>query len=314
MPHSDLRISRIGFGCEQLGGFDWGIVDEKLATAAVDKALAYGVNFFDTANVYGLGRSEELLSKALGPRRHEVVIATKCGLTWTTNGNGGRARTYLDGRPETILQSLEGSLRRLRVDSISLCLLHWPDPAAPLEETLGALERLMRSGKIRSLGLSNYAADLIRRANQIVPISVVESPYSLINRGAENEVFVCCQRLGIGVVAYGALAQGLLTGKYAAGTSFGANDRRSRLPHFQGEACQKNLTAVQCMKTLGARYGKTAAQTAIRWVLDHPAVSCALFGAKSFAQVEENLGAVGWRFESGDYEWLGRRFSDQAAV
>jgi len=214
VPQSGLRVSRIGFGCEQLGGFDWGVVDEKLAAAAVEKALASGVNFFDTANVYGLGRSEEVLSTALGQRRHEVVIATKCGLNWTPSRNGNRARTYVDSKPQTVVQSLEGSLRRLRVDSIGLCFLHWPDPHVPLEQTLEALERCLRTGKIRSLGLSNYPASLIRKACQVAPISAAESPYSLIDRDAEKQVFACCRDHGISVIAYGALGQGLLTGKY----------------------------------------------------------------------------------------------------
>lgn len=310
VPHADLWISRIGFGCEQLGGFDWGFVNEKLAAAAVEKALACGMNFFDTANVYGLGRSEEVLSMALGQRRHEVVISTKCGLNWRTNGNGRRAETYLDSRPQTILQSLEGSLRRLRVECVGLCFLHWPDLCVPLEKTLEALERCVRDGKIRSIGLSNYPADLIRRANQIAPISAVESPYNLIDRGAEKDLLVCCQELGISVIAYGALAQGVLTGKYTTKSSFRTTDRRSRLPHYQGEAYRKNVMAVQSMKPLAARYGKTISQMAIRWALENPTISCVLVGAKTFGQVEENVGALGWQLDPADYHWLVRQFSD----
>ena len=310
VPQSDLWISRIGFGCEQLGGFDWGIVNKKLAAAAVEKALTCGMNFFDTANVYGLGRSEEVLSMALGQRRHEVVISTKCGLNWKTNGNGRRAETYLDSRPQTILQSLEGSLRRLRVECVGLCFLHWPDPHMPLEKTLETLERCVRAGKIRSIGLSNYPADLIRRANQIAPISAVESPYNLIDRGAEKDVLPCCRELGISVIAYGALAQGVLAGKYTIRSSFRPTDRRSRLPHYQGEAYQKNVLAVQHIRAMAARYGKTIPQMAIRWALDHPAISCVLIGAKTSGQVEENVGALGWRLEPADYHWLARQFSD----
>jgi len=309
VPHSDLWISRIGLGCEQLGGFDWGLVDEKRAAAAVEKALECGMNFFDTANVYGLGRSEEALSMALGQRRHDVVISTKCGLNWRANGNGDRARTYLDSRPQTILQSLEGSLRRLRVECVGLCFLHWPDPYTPLEQTLEALERSVRAGKIRSIGLSNYPADLIRRADQIAPISAVESPYNLIDRSGED-VFACCQELGISVIGYGTLAQGLLSAKYSTSSSFRPNDRRSRLPHYQGEAYQKNVLAVQHMSAMAARYGKTIPQMAIRWALDRPAISCVLVGAKTFGQVEENVGALGWRLDPADHHWLARQFSD----
>ena len=310
LPHSDLWISRIGFGCEQLGGFDWGTVNEKVAVEAVEEALECGMNFFDTANVYGLGHSEEVLSMALGQRRHEVVISTKCGLNWRTNGNGRRAETYLDSRPQTILQSLEGSLRRLRVDCVGLCFLHWPDPCVPLEKTLEALAGCVRDGKIRAIGLSNYPADLIRRANQIAPISAVEWSYNLIDRGAEKEILVCCQKLGISVIAYGALAQGVLTGKYTTKSSFRPTDRRSRLPHYQGEAYQKNVLAVHHMRAMAAHYGRTIPQMAIRWALDHPAIGCVLVGAKTFEQVEDNVGALGWRLDLADYHWLARQFSD----
>lgn len=310
VPHSNLWISRIGFGCEQLGGFDWGVVNETLVMEAVEKSLAYGINFFDTANVYGLGHSEEVLSMALGPRRNDVVIATKCGLNWRTNGNGRRADTYIDSRPQTILQSLEGSLRRLRVDCVGLCFLHWPDPCVPIEKSLETLERCVQDGKIRAIGLSNYPADLIRKANQIAPISAVESPYNLIDRSAEKDIMVCCQGLGISVIGYGALAQGVLTGKYTTKSSFRPIDRRSRLPHYQGDAYQENVLAVQNMRPLAARYGKTIPQMAIRWALENPAISSVLVGAKSSDQMEENVGVLGWQLKPADYHWLALQFSE----
>lgn len=309
VPHSDLWISRIGFGCEQLGGFDWGSVNEKLAMGAAEKALACGINFFDTANIYGLGHSEEVLSVTLGARRHDVVIATKCGLNWRTNGNGRRAETYLDSRPQTILQSLEASLRRLRVDCVGLCFLHWPDPCVPIETSLELLERCVRAGKIRAIGLSNYPADLIRMASRIAPISAVESPYNLIDRSAEKDILACCQKLGIRVIGYGALAQGVLTGKYRAQSSFQPTDRRSRLLHYQGAAYQKNVQAVQAMRPIAARYGKTIPQLAIRWALENPSISCVLVGTKTAGQVEENVEALGWRLEPPDYHWLAQQFA-----
>jgi aryl-alcohol dehydrogenase-like predicted oxidoreductase len=302
LTHTDLVISRLGFGCEPLGGTDWGEVDTAAAAAAVSRALELGITCFDTADVYGLGRSEQRLSQALGHRRHDVVIVSKCGVNWQPHANGERAKTFLDASPGRIQQALENSLRRLRLDCIPLYLIHWPDPRTPVAETLGMLRRCQEAGKIRYIGVSNFPVPVIRQANHIVRLAVVELSYSLLERQAEAEFFPCCQELGLNVFAYGPLAQGLLTGKYGYETRFAPDDRRHRLSHFQEPALQKNLQRFERMRGIGMRYHKSPTQTAIRWVLEHPAISCAIVGAKSPAQIEENAGALDWHLSQEDWQ------------
>ena len=304
LGHADLVVSRLAFGCEPLGGTDWGQVDGDLAKEAVSRAVDLGINFFDTADVYGLGRSEEALSAALGERRHDVVIISKFGVNWRQDPNGGRAETFLDSSPRRVVQALENSLRRLRIDCIPLYLVHWPDPRTPITETMEALLRCQQAGKIRHVGVSNFPARLVRQANQVVKLAAVELPYSLLDREAERELVPCCRELGIDVLVYGPLAQGLLTGKYGPGTRFSRDDRRSRLAHFQGEKLARNLKMVDKLSAVAQRKEKTATQVAIRWVLDNPSVASAIVGVKTPEQLEDNLGAMDWRLEPKDREFL----------
>lgn len=307
LPHTDLTISRIGLGCEPLGGTDWGKVDETEAMAAVARACDLGINLFDTANVYGLGRSEELLSRALGTHRHEMVIVTKFGVNWHRVENGERARTFLDASPRHAVEALHGSLRRLRLDCIPLYLVHWPDPQTPIADTLEVLRRCRESGKIRYIGVSNFPANLIREAYEIERLAVVELPYNLINRSIEDDIIPCCLELGISILAYSPLAQGLLTGKYSADTTFSIDDRRHRLPHFQGNEFVDNLRVVDRLCTIGLKYRRSESQTAIRWVLDAPGITGAIVGAKTPAQIEENAGAMGWRIDEQDWQYLAHK-------
>ncbi|MDE2292132.1 MAG: aldo/keto reductase, partial [Elusimicrobia bacterium] len=256
-------VSRIGLGCEPLGGTDWGDVDERAAMGAVQAALETGVSLFDTADVYGLGLSEERLSQALGARRHDAFIVTKFGLRWSIPPGGGRAEVSRDASPQRVVEALEGSLRRLRIDAVPLFLLHWPDPATPLEATMEALARCVSTGKVRGVGLSNFGSDGIQKAHALLPLTAVECEYSLVKREAETEVLPLCRRLGIGVLAYGPLAQGLLTGKYGAGSSFGRRDRRSRLPHFESAAVARSGPLLEGLRSAAERLGKTPAQVAL---------------------------------------------------
>ena len=301
---TDLVISRVGFGCEPLGGTDWGQVEETDAVAAVSRALELGINFFDTADVYGLGRSEEVLSRALGERRKDVVIATKFGVNWQKGPAEDRARTFLDSSPRRVIEALEGSLRRLRVDCISLFLIHWPDPNTPIGETMQALMKCHEAGKIRHIGVSNFTANLIREAHQAADLSAVELQYNLIDRRCEAEVLPLCRELGLAVLAYGPLAQGLLTGKYGLDTHFGQDDRRHRLPHFQEKAIAQNLRIVDRLREVGERHQRSPAQVAIRWVLDYTAISCAITGAKSPLQIEDNVMATGWSLAQDECRYL----------
>jgi aryl-alcohol dehydrogenase-like predicted oxidoreductase len=304
LVHTDLIVSRIGFGSEPLGGTDWGNVDMNQAVSAVERALDLGINLFDTADVYGLGKAEEVLSRALGARRHDVVIISKFGINWQALSNGGRARTFRDCSPHRVVTALEQTLRRLRIDTLPLYLIHWPDPHTPIARTLEALLECRQAGKIRHIGVSNFPVHLMHAANQIERLAATEVQYSLVDRGIEQELLPYCREQGISVLTYGPLAQGLLTGKYHTNTHFGTNDRRHRLPHFQPDQLAENLKIVDRLTAVGERYGKHPAQIALRWVLDNPAIACVIVGAKSPVQVDTNVGATGWHLSPEDYVYI----------
>ena len=304
LGHSDLTVSRIGIGCEPLGGSDWGVVDHKAAVDAIAESLTYGVNVFDTADIYGLGRSEELLAEALGSARDDAVIVSKVGIRALAAGAGNRATTYLDGSARWVTQAVEQSLRRLRIKTLPLYLVHWPDPRLSVAETIGALDQCRREGKVRYIGVSNFSAEQLQEAHRTAPITAAEVPYNLLNREVEREIFPLCEKLGISVISYGSLAQGLLTGKYQVGHEFDLNDRRHRLSHFQRDARATSAGTLQRLQRLSRDLGKSMAQVAIRWVLDNTAVSCALVGAKTTLQVVDNISAADWKLSSHDRAYL----------
>lgn len=304
LPHTDLVLSRIGFGCEPLGATDWGEFDEPKAVAAVQKALDIGINLFDTADVYGLGRSERFLSTALGRHRHDVIIASKFGINWRANSETGRAHTFFDSSPRRVIEALEMSLRRLRIDCLALYFVHWPDPNTPIAETLEALLQCRDAGKVRYIGVSNFSVQLIEQSIQKLRLAAIELPYNALTRQAELDLLPYCHAHEIGVFAYSPLSQGLLTGKYGPEARFGNNDRRHRLPHFQGSNLVANLQVVERVKTIGQRYGKSPSQVAIRWVLNHPAIAGAIAGAKSPEQIQDSAGAVGWCLSQADCEYI----------
>ena len=304
LANTELVISRIGFGCGPLGGTDWGHFDQREAMAAVSRAVDLGITFFDTADVYGLGRSERLLSEALGERRHDVVIASKCGVNWEESGRGDRARTFYDSSPQRLVEALENSLRRLRVDTIPLYFIHWPDPNTPLTDTVATLLRCQEAGKIQHIGLSNFSPAQIREVSKNLRVAAVQMQYSLIDRRVEKDVLPCCDELGISAIAYGSLAQGFLTGKYDSTKQFGADDCRSRLDHFQGKVRDANTVIVDRLRTIGSRCRKSPAQIAMRWVLENPGVAGIIAGTRSTTQAEHNVGAQGWDLTPTNYEYL----------
>jgi len=301
---SELTVSRIGLGCEPLGGSDWGEVDLDLAMRAVAAGRGLDINLFDTADVYGLGRSEKLLSASLGRQRGHAVIVSKFGMRWKPSSGQVRARVFRDASARWVVKAVDQSLRRLKLECIPVYLVHWPDPDSPIPETIEALDRCRRAGKVLHIGVSNFSPEQIREAHRVAPLTVVEVPYNLLDRRAEIDILPLCQELGIGVIAYGALAQGLLTGKYSASHRFGTDDRRHRLNHFQETEMAENLKSIDCLREIGSRHGKSPAQVALRWVLDHPAVSCAIVGVKSPQQVKENVQAVGWKLDPEERTYL----------
>ncbi|MBP7561640.1 MAG: aldo/keto reductase [Armatimonadetes bacterium] len=308
MPHFTelLRQTPIALGCEPLGGADWGTVDERQAMAAVRAAYEKGVRVFDTADVYGLGLSERRLSEALGADRYGATIVTKFGVRWVRTHPTARALTFRDASPAYALEALDSSLGRLRLDTIPVYLLHWPDSQTPIEHTLEALMKAQELGKIRHIGLSNFDEETVRRATAVAPIAFGQVHFSLLRAGPALPLLRTCAELGIFTLTYGTLAQGLLTGKYGSETRFPASDRRHRLPHFSPANIAKYQALIARLCEFAATYGVTTAAVAIRWVLQTGLVSVAVVGARDPGQVEGNLGAARFSLSGPDHAELSR--------
>ncbi len=292
---TDLLISRIGFGCWAIGGHGYGNVNDDESIKAIHKALDLGVNFFDTADVYGFGHSEKILSKALGSQKDNVIIATKFGVGWGKKGN-----TFKDCSPKKVVEALEGSLRRLRIDTIPLYQIHWYDNNTPIFKTMNALRKCQDAGKVRYIGCSNFSTNLIARASKTQRIESLQCEYNIIKRDLEVKIPKYVEEFKLGIIVYNVLARGLLSGKFNLTTKFGDNDTRNRDGNFLGEKFKRNLQVVDVLKKIGIRYDKTPSQIAIRWVLDNKDVTCALIGIKNSKQIEENVGALSWTLSRDD--------------
>jgi aryl-alcohol dehydrogenase-like predicted oxidoreductase len=257
-------------------GGDWGAVDREEAKAAVRAALDQGISFFDTAQAYGFGASEALLAEALGDdiRRDDVVVATKGGLR---RSNGGVER---DSSPEFIRAGVEESLGHLEVDAIDLYQVHWPDPKVPFEATAAALAELRDQGKLRHVGVSNVGADEMEEFSRTLRVETLQPPYNLLIRDIEDGVLPWCREHGVGVLAYGPLAHGLLSGRFAPDSRLADDDWRRGSALFQGEAFERNLRAVDALREFAERRGWTVARLAVAWTLAHPAVHVAIAGAR----------------------------------
>lgn len=299
LGHTDIEVSRIGFGSWAIGGHGYGKVDDNESIRAIQKALDLGINFFDTADVYGFGHSEEILSKALGSQRHNVVIASKFGVCWDENGN-----IYKNCSPKRVREALEGSLRRLRMDCIPLYQIHWYDNETKLSDTIEVLKGYQEEGKINHIGCSNFSADLLLEATKTARIESLQYEYNLIRKNLEVDILKCSDELEIGIIAYNVLARGLLTGKYDLTTKFDDMDTRSKDQYFQGKNFLWNLTLVHKLKQIASCYGVSPANVAIRWALTNPAITCAIIGAKTDAQVEENALAMELELNTKDIDIL----------
>ncbi len=290
LGQTSLSISRIGFGGGPAGGYDYGPVDEVEWKSAVHAALESGINFFDVADVYGFGRVEELLSAALGERRREVVIATKCGLAWDEQG-----KVHRDLRKSAVLRAIEASLRRLRVDTIPLYQIHWPDCATPIEETLEALALCHDQGKFQFLGVSNFSLDLMQRTHLILPIASQQVAFNLLCREPEGELFSWCASSQVSILAHSGLARGLLAGRRTIGNGFDSTDVRSKSPYFSKEGRQEKQRLLDAIRLLSKKLDRPFSAVSIRWVLDNPEVGAVLIGIKNRQQLADNLKAVGWQ-------------------
>jgi aryl-alcohol dehydrogenase-like predicted oxidoreductase len=288
-------ISRLGMGCWAIGGHGWGNVSDDDSISAVRCALENGVTFFDTADAYGLGKSETLLASTLGTSRNKVVIASKGGVRWNES-----RKVWSDISPTYLRLAVENSLRRLKLDSIPLYYIHKPDEVTPIQESVAALERMREEGKIGAIGVANFSIDQLLQGVQVAPIAAVQARLNIFNRDASKELLGICKKHSITLVAWGALADGLLTGKFTENTKFLDDDHRSRMPEFAGDDFLVYAKCVKLLEQLAADRGRHVSQLALRWVLDYADVICALFGAKTDIQVRENLGADGWHLTKED--------------
>jgi aryl-alcohol dehydrogenase-like predicted oxidoreductase len=311
LGRTGLEVSRIAFGTWQLGG-EWGEFDEQQAVAAIRQARELGINLFDTAQGYGFGASEQLLGRALRDdldrRRDELVIATKGGLRMTGDG------LVRDASRDFLRAGLEDSLRALDVDHVDIYQLHWPDPGVPFEETAAALDELVQEGKTRHVGVSNFDAGQLAEFAETRPVETLQPPYHLFRREIETGVLPYAREHDIGVLAYGPLAHGLLTGTMDEHTSFAADDWRSGSSVFQGEAFRRNLEVVSELERLADELGTSVAQLAVAWTLANPAVHVAIVGARSPRHIEEAAAAADLRLSDVDLERIDRITADSVAI
>ncbi|MCC6326607.1 MAG: general stress protein [Candidatus Brocadia sp.] len=291
---TELSASRIGLGTWAIGGWMWGGTEEKTSILTIHKALERGINLIDTAPVYGQGRSEEIVGKAIEQygRRDEVIIATKVCLDWSGT------KIVRNSTRDRIFSEIEDSLRRLRTDVVDIYQVHWPDPLVPIEETAGAMNHLYRQGKIRAIGVSNYSPEQMNIFRQTAPLHVAQPPYNLFERQIEQEILPYTHKHNITTLTYGALCRGLLTGRMKPDTQFTGNDLRKIDPKFQQPRYGQYLEAVAQLDRLARKRLKKGVLTlAVRWLLDQPGVGIALWGARSPSQIDAIDEVMGWAID-----------------
>ncbi len=310
---SGIAVSQVIFGAWAIGGWMWGGNSEQDSIAAIRASIDAGVNTLDTAAVYGMGASEELVGKAIADiPRHTVVVATKCGMRWDDpreegtdpwpqkDPSGKDIVIRKNSRPASIAYECENSLRRLGTDYIDLYQIHWPDTSVEPEESFGAMEKLRREGKIRAIGVSNYDCQWLSRSKQAGLLASVQPPYSLLQRGIEKELLPFCIRNDIGVIVYSPMERGLLTGKVGPDRQFPPGDHRLRHKLFTPESRARVLAALETIKPIADRHKASYAQLVINWTLSQPGITAAIVGARNAEQARHNAGAMAIHLEPAE--------------
>jgi aryl-alcohol dehydrogenase-like predicted oxidoreductase len=316
---SDLEISPVILGAWAIGGSMWGGQDDQRSIAAIQASIDAGVTMIDTAPVYGMGRSEELVGKAIRGRRDKVLIATKCGLIWDSAAGTFRFTmvdeheaphaVHHDLSPAAVRRGCEDSLRRLGIDVIDLMQIHWPDPAMRADDMFGELLKLRAEGKVRWLGVCNFTREQLEAGARAGAIVSDQPQYSLLERGIEAEVLPWCLRQNVGVIAYSPMGRGLLTGKYGADHKFPPTDHRAGVRWFQPELRPRVLAALEKARPMAAAYGISLGNLAVAWTLAQPGVTATIVGARDAAQAVENAKAASVRLSPADARTLAGWFT-----
>ena len=303
LGNTDMQITPIGFGSWAVGGGEWahgwGAQNDRDSVEAIQRAVELGINWIDTAAVYGLGHSEEIVGQAIAGMQHKPYIFTKCSLVWDENRQVGNSL-----KAASVRRECEQSLKRLGVDAIDLYQIHWPNPEDEIEEGWTEMAKLKEEGLIRHIGVSNFSIGQMRRLQGIAPIATLQPPYSMLRRSIESEILPFCQEHNIGVIVYSPMLSGMLTGAMTRerAANFASDDWRRNNKEFQEPRLSYNLELVELLRRTGAVHGRSPAEVAIAWVLAHPAVTAAIVGGRSAAQVEGVIGAAEFRLNSHEIE------------
>ena len=303
LGNSDLQLTAVGLGAWAIGGGDWqyawGPQEDSDSIQAIHCALDSGINWIDTAAVYGLGHSEEVVGRALKSSSHKPYIFTKCSRLWNPDGT-----IYSSLSPDSLAAELEGSLHRLGVETIDLYQIHWPQPDEEIEAAWEAMERFREQGKVRWIGVSNYSVEQMKRIQKIAPITSLQPPYSMLRRAIETEILPFTLANNIGVINYSPMLSGMLTGKMTAerAVSLPANDWRRKNIEFSEPRLSRNMRLVELLREIGSAHSVTPGVVAVAWTLHHPAITAAIVGGRSGKQVEETAAALDFRLSQDEYE------------
>ena len=321
---STVHVTPVIFGAWAIGGWMWGGNDEKDSLDAIRASIAHGVNTIDTAAIYGMGYSEELVGKAIKGIRDKVVIATKCGMRWDLgegsdpwpqkDRQGRDVVIYKNARPASIAYECEQSLKRLAIDVIDLYQIHWPDSSTPVEDSIGAMLKLKDQGKIRAIGVSNYDVRWLKGATKIAPVASLQPPYSLIQRKIEKEILPFCRENQIGVIVYSPLERGLLTGKVSPDRQFPPGDHRSGHKYFSVENRKRVLAALEKIRPIADRHKASFAQVMINWTVHEPGLTAALVGARNAEQAAHNAKALSFTLTSDERGQIRAAFDEPSQV